>query len=107
MCPREFYAGRIFLEEKCTELSQIPGCGNWRTAVFTVSDGMAASKLSMWCAAVCTFGHYRRVIITDVAFISAAAVCPLRSCISLAASAVMIEVMRCSPMASTTCARIP
>jgi hypothetical protein len=27
-------------------------CGHWRTTLFTVSDGVAASKLSMWCGKV-------------------------------------------------------
>lgn len=36
---------------------------------------------------------YTRTIITSVDFISAAAVCPFRNCISRAASEVMIEVI--------------
>jgi len=44
---------------------------------------------------------------TSVDLTSAAAVWPLRSCISRTASAVMMDVMRCSPMARTTLASRP
>src|SRR6266478_7849604 len=50
---------------------------------------------------------YTRRIITSVDLISAAARSPGFSRISFAASAVMMDVMCCSPIASVTCARIP
>lgn len=57
-----------------------------------------------------TLTSQTRVIMTSVDFMRAAAVWPLRSCISRTASAVMMEVMRCGgreAISRTTLARRP